>query len=68
MVKFYEDGLPYFYMQKFKTSTNWSIQNASIVFLKLAKGDQFFFSMQIIEFPYVTQQRNVFHRIDYSSM
>ena len=33
MVKFYEDGLPYFYKKKFKTSTNWSIPNASIVYL-----------------------------------
>ena len=27
-----------------------------------------FFSMQIIEFPSATQQRNVFDRIDYPSM
>ena len=46
----------------FKTSTNLSIPNASIVLLKkltslkLAKNGQFLFSMQIIEFP--SEQNN----------
>ena len=46
----------------FKTSTNLSIPNASIVLLKkltslkLAKSGQFLFSMQIIEFP--SEQNN----------
>ena len=46
----------------FKTSTNLSIPNASIVLLKkltslkLAKSGQFLFSMQTIEFP--SEQNN----------
>ena len=62
MFKLYVDGLPYFYRQIFKTSTNWYIPNASIVllqkklrlsWLRAAK----FFSMQIIEFPSATQRQ-----------
>ena len=72
-LKAYETGYPFFYKQCLKTRKSGFFQMPALfVYKKWLRLSWLraanFSSLQIIEFPSVNQQRNIFDRIDYPSM